>query len=315
VSALPAKVLLATDGSEDAARAAGDLCAKTGAELHVVRAWRLPAATPHPAPPYLSEPVVDALERDARRLLEREVGRVEGEGARDVQVHLRMGTPIDTVLDIAEEVGAGLAIMGSRGLGPIKRLLLSSVCEGVVHHATLPVLVVRGGDGSWPPQRIVLGDDGSEAAKNAVELAALIGRLSGAGGLLVRTYPEMPETDLEERVWDARLVNDELRCEERKLEERAGEVSWFLGVRPKVRVAVGDPAACLLEAAEEDGTPERTLVAVGSRSLGAVGRVRLGSVSTNVLRAARGRSWSTRSAVIEASFVTFERCSLSMAVM
>jgi hypothetical protein len=76
VSALPAKVLLATDGSEDAARAAGDLCAKTGAELHVVHAWRLPAATPHPAPPYLSEPVVDALERGARRLLEREVGRV-----------------------------------------------------------------------------------------------------------------------------------------------------------------------------------------------------------------------------------------------
>ncbi|HET6886151.1 MAG TPA: universal stress protein, partial [Rubrobacteraceae bacterium] len=67
MSALPEKVLLATDGSEEAALAAwaaGGLCAKTGAELHVVHAWRLPAATPHPAPPYLSEPVVDALERD-----------------------------------------------------------------------------------------------------------------------------------------------------------------------------------------------------------------------------------------------------------
>ncbi len=50
VSALPEKVLLATDGSEEAtlaARAASGLCAKTGAELHVVHAWRLPAATPH----------------------------------------------------------------------------------------------------------------------------------------------------------------------------------------------------------------------------------------------------------------------------
>ncbi|HEU4492663.1 MAG TPA: universal stress protein [Rubrobacteraceae bacterium] len=291
MSALPEKVLLATDGSEDAAlaaQAAGGLCAKTGAELHIVHALRLSAARPYPAPPYFSEGVVDALERDSRRLLEREVGRVEGEGARDVQAHLRMGTPIDVVLETAEEVGAGLVVMGSRGLGPIKRLLLGSVCEGVVHHAAFPVLVVRGGDGSWPPQRIVFGDDGSEAAKEAVELAALIGRLSGAGGLLVRAYPEMPETDLEGRGWDARLVNDELRREEWKLEERAGEVSRLLGVRPKVRVAVGDPAVCLLEAAEGDSTPERTLVAVGSRGLGAVGRVRLGSVSTNVLRAARG---------------------------
>jgi nucleotide-binding universal stress UspA family protein len=49
----------------------------------------------------------------------------------------------------------------------------------------------------------------------------------------------------------------------------------------------GDAAACLIEAAEE-GAPERALIAVGSRGLGAAQRLRVGSVSTKVLRAARG---------------------------
>ena len=50
---------------------------------------------------------------------------------------------------------------------------------------------------------------------------------------------------------------------------------------------VGEAAATLLEAAEED-SPERTLLAVGSRDLGAIGRMRLGSVSTKVVHAAKG---------------------------
>jgi nucleotide-binding universal stress UspA family protein len=57
------KILLATDGSEDAAlasKAAADLSAKTGAELHVVHAWHLPATVEPPPPPY------ELYEEDAR---------------------------------------------------------------------------------------------------------------------------------------------------------------------------------------------------------------------------------------------------------
>ena len=51
-----------------------------------------------------------------------------------------------------------------------------------------------------------------------------------------------------------------------------------------MQIAVGDPAAAILR--EADG--EKVLVAVGSRGLGPVKRMRLGSVSTKVLRAAEG---------------------------
>lgn len=59
------------------------------------------------------------------------------------------------------------------------------------------------------------------------------------------------------------------------------------GIQLRTRIAVGDPAAALIEAAEE-ATPESTLITLGSRGLGAMQRLRLGSVSTKILRAARG---------------------------
>jgi nucleotide-binding universal stress UspA family protein len=194
---------------------------------------------------------------------------------------------VDEILDLAGELEAGLIVMGSRGMGPVKRLVLGSVSEGVVHHARCPVLLVRGGEEAWPPARIVVGEDGSNSSRSAGELAAVIARFSEAKGLLVRVYPTLPERDLEGRELDPRMVDDELRREKRALEARATEIEDASGIRPRARIAVGDPAACLIEAAEEDA-PERTLIAVGSRGLGAVQRMRLGSVSTKVLRAAKG---------------------------
>ncbi|HEX2728463.1 MAG TPA: universal stress protein, partial [Rubrobacteraceae bacterium] len=178
-------------------------------------------------------------------------------------------------------------VLGSRGHGPVERLVMGSASEGVVHHADRPVLVVRGGEDAWPPARIVIGDDGSDAARNAARLAVRITKHHGTKALLLRAYPKLPEIDPEGRASNARLVDDELRREERKLAERALDLEESLGTRPGIRIDVGNPAACLLKAAGEDDA-RGTLIAVGSRGLGTLRRMRLGSVSTKVLRAAEG---------------------------
>jgi nucleotide-binding universal stress UspA family protein len=47
------------------------------------------------------------------------------------------------IVGLAEELGAGLIVMGSRGLGRIRRALMGSVSDSVVRHAHCPVMVVR----------------------------------------------------------------------------------------------------------------------------------------------------------------------------
>lgn len=77
-----------------------------------------------------------------------------------------------------------------------------------------------------------------------------------------------------------------IRAEE-DLDERAEQLGSIFGNVPKARIREGDPARALLKVAEE-GDESKTLLAVGSRGLGTISRIRLGSVSTNVLRVSHG---------------------------
>jgi len=215
------------------------------------------------------------------------VKQAEEAGGRVADAHLVEGRTADEILHLAGEIGAGLIVIGSRGLGTIGRIALGSVSEGIVHNADCPVLVLRGGEGAWPPERVIFGDDGSEAARAAGDLASVLCGRHGARGLVLHAYPQLPEVDVEGRESDPRMVDDELRQAEKALVDRAAELEDRLDSRPQVRLVVGEAAAYLLEAAEEQ-SPERTLLAVGSRGLGAIGRMRLGSVSTKVLHAAEG---------------------------
>ena len=281
MSHLPKSILLATDGSEDArmaARAAANLSEKARAELHILHAWQI---VPHP--------FIDPgdYEEEARRTLEEETRLVSDAGGIVGEAHLVMGTPVDAILDLGEELGADLIVVGSRGHGALGRLVLGSVSEGVVHHSTHPVLVLRGGEDAWPPERVVIGEDGSKAAKKAGDLAASIGALYRAKVILARAYPELPEADPVGRALDPRAVDDALRRAERDLHARAEELGGLAGSRPRIEIAAGDPAVALLKEARE-GDEIRTLIAVGSRGLGLARRLRLGSVSTKVLRAAGG---------------------------
>jgi nucleotide-binding universal stress UspA family protein len=61
--------------------------------------------------------------------------------------------PSDDVVRVAEELGAGLIVMGSKGLGGVQRGLMGSVSESVIRHAPCPVLMVRKEKertGEWP---------------------------------------------------------------------------------------------------------------------------------------------------------------------
>ncbi len=285
MNAFPNRILWATDGSEDAtlaARATADLSRRLGSELHVVHAWR--AELPRAYFVAVSSPQASWYKQQAEKLLAEQVERIEGFGGKVDGAHLREGRPAEKICMLAEELVADLVVVGSRGLGTVKRLMVGSVSEEVVSFAPCPVLVMRGGEGVWPPSRVVIGDDSSEEAKKAGELAIRIAKLLGAEVLLVQAHPLT--IAMARRASHVRRFKELLKRGEEFLEKRAVELENILGTRPETRVVVGDAAATIRDVAEEGGEP--TLVAVGRRGLGAVKRLVLGSVSTNTLRAVSG---------------------------
>ncbi len=286
MSGLPTRILVASDGSEDAAlavRAAADLCSRAGSELHVIHAWHRPSLLG------LSLVAADEgsyVREEAEGLLEGQAEQARAVAGETVAgSHLREGRPAEEIARLAKELGVGLVVIGSRGLGPVKRLVVGSVSEGVVELAPCPVLVMRGGERAWPPSRLVVGDDGSEEARRAGELAAGIGKFFGARALLVRVYPSVPVFKAR-RIVHVRASREVLQKGERSLERRASELESVLGTRPQTRVLSGDAAAAIQEAAEEGGEP--TLVAIGSRGLGAVRYSTLRGVSADVFRSVAG---------------------------
>jgi nucleotide-binding universal stress UspA family protein len=149
MSIFPTKILLATDGSEEAklaATTAVDLANCTGSELHLATVCREyhPAYYEVPPPVYLERQALEKLAREAQGILDEAARWVEEAGGKVAKTHLRIGGRRDQeIVDLAEEIGVGLIVMGSRGLGGIKRALLGSVSDSVVRHAHCPVLVVR----------------------------------------------------------------------------------------------------------------------------------------------------------------------------
>lgn len=151
MSIFPTKILLATDGSKDAELAlstAVDIARSTDSELHVVT-----VAPGGPDPVYAAheagfdyesyEEAREAVLREAREILDGQVRKVEELGGTVAETHLETGRRDQAIVNVADEIGAGLIVMGSRGLGGMKRALMGSVSDSVVRHAHCPVLVVR----------------------------------------------------------------------------------------------------------------------------------------------------------------------------
>lgn len=61
----------------------------------------------------------------------------------EYQTRLEIGNPREIICAIAKDEAPDFLVMGSRGLGTVERLMLGSVSDYVVHHATRPVIVVR----------------------------------------------------------------------------------------------------------------------------------------------------------------------------
>ena len=151
MSDFPAKILVATDGSEDAllaARTAISLSRDTDAELHVVHVGEFhrvyTPATPGPTPPSETQ---EEIKRAAQGLLNDQVEQIKQAGGEVAEAHLRVGKPAEEILRLSEEIIAGLIVVGNQGFGGkfsrMKRFVMGNVSERVTRYARCSMMVVR----------------------------------------------------------------------------------------------------------------------------------------------------------------------------
>ncbi len=139
-----AKIVVGTDGSETAAEAvalAVQLARENNSALHLVVGISTPTAVAVPAGgASVSDPSGGAqLRNAARRMLE---GVAEGVEGLEVEIHIETGDPADVIVRIADEVGADLIVVGSKGMRGTRRIL-GSVPNSVAHKAGCHVLVAK----------------------------------------------------------------------------------------------------------------------------------------------------------------------------
>jgi len=136
------KILLATDGSRDAAEAsryAQELALRDDAQVFLVHV--IPSVPAYVGDPWQQEAI-------SQNVLEGEkvtepIARQLKEAGVDVVVEMVEGSPADGILRVADVREPDLIVMGSRGHGDLTSLLLGSVSHRVLAHARVPVMIAK----------------------------------------------------------------------------------------------------------------------------------------------------------------------------
>jgi nucleotide-binding universal stress UspA family protein len=184
-----------------------------------------------------------------------------------IRTVLEVGQPADRIIARAKEERSDLIIVGSRGLGRMRRLLLGSVAQKVSLHAPCSVLVAKAS--SRTIKRVLTAFDGSEYSKHAIQFVRKHVRLKDVRVTAVYAWPQpLP-------LYLPKMVSVDIEEQTRKL---------FAGTGPGTKVGFdfvyGHPVQRIIDVARDERSD---LIVVGARGLSPGKRLLLGSVSQGVL--------------------------------
>ncbi|TCJ78848.1 UNVERIFIED_ORG: nucleotide-binding universal stress UspA family protein [Dietzia maris] len=285
MASLENTVVVGVDGSAASTGAvayAANTAATRRVPLLLVTSYTMPAAmfAEGMIPP---QPVYDELERECTPIIEkaREAAAKVAPGI-EVSHAIVEGNPAQVLIDYSRK--AKLIVLGSRGLGGIKGMVLGSVSAAVASHAFCPVVVTREDtDDLNRSGPVVVGIDGSEVSAKATEWA--FAEASARSALLVAVHTWM-DPQVQAAAAGISLTEDDWKeLEEQQLQTLSERLAGFSDRYPDVEVqrfVTRDRAVrALVEQAEN-----AQLVVVGSHGRGGFTGMVLGSTSRALLQAA-----------------------------
>ncbi|ODR08075.1 universal stress protein UspA [Mycolicibacillus koreensis] len=212
----------------------------------------------------------------AQRVIDEALAEIDRGGGPRPQIHSQVffAAPVPTLVQVSAD--ALMLVVGRRGTGLLRRLLLGSVSTGVLHHAQCPVAVIHA-DAASAAERsalpVVLGVDGSPVSEVATALAFEEAARRGVELVALHAWSDAEVLDYVEFDWPAIRPDAELTLAERL----AGWQEHYPDVVVRRVVEPHQPTAHLIALAES-----AQLVVVGSHGRGGFTGMLLGSVSAAV---------------------------------
>jgi len=274
------KTLLAVDGSDNSYEAVHALKYLARAEqLTLLHALNVPRPAYPMMLPKVAEDLYKTLEQSMREDGERLLDRIQSLlplHAGPTTKHLRIGSPAEVIVSMAEELKADLIVMGARGLGPVKELLLGSVSHRILTLAPCATLIVNGPVKAMKQILLPLqGPFDAEAAIRFLQLkpfheAIEISLLT----ILPSTQPPGPADAA------AATAAAEILEEQADYIDSVAERLRAIGYQAHGVAVLGTPSTMILQ---EAATLRSDLILMGTRGRQGITRFVLGSVSHAVL--------------------------------
>ena len=280
------RIIVGVDGSQQAVLALDWALAQAqrhGAQVVIAHTWQPDVhATPAVAgavPDLVQDAQVNhEVEHQAQDWLDDIVKEAAGKTSVSVTGSLGTGSPAGHVLDLADD--ALMIVVGSRGRGGLRGLVLGSTSQQISSHAQCPVVVVREAD-AVQTGPVVVGVDGSPASQRALELAFAEAALRKTSLLLVHAWSTSFAGTLINSGQDFDRIRDsEVDQGWVTLNTSLSSLALTHGAVEIVeRLVQGSPSAALI-----DASAGAVLTVVGSRGRGGFKGLMLGSVSAAVLQ-------------------------------
>ena len=252
-------------------------------ELTLVHALHLPD---------FSYPMITPELRTEAQIAVEALLRQEGEAILDeAQTHLpadfphvqrvhQIGHPVDVIIETARTALSNLIMLGARGLGPVKELILGSISHRVMMHAPCSTMIIKAP--LTQLRKILLPIEGQEDAEAALQFLALQPFRPRVEVEVFTVWPQ-PQLSWPSTVRQSELLEIQAIEEARERMKSITDQLTQMNIGNQAHVGIGNPAYAILEQAKAS---QSDLIMMGTHGRGGLSRLLMGSVSHSVLHQA-----------------------------